>query len=537
MAKFDVNYINHEDKSNRASGDYWQFGTKIGVQYTQKEFEQAIQKQKKEETINLYSRALEDLSKTTKEQEKKFYEDMKLPDNPKTALDELQKRIDDWNLSGAKEMLSAKVANEILQLLNFDYEQLSETLEKAFYSKAAKEALLEHRPIQNTIKEVVMAEINNLAEKQSKRGFISSSSSKRGLLKYMHTVTFGANQVKIKFDENTPSHYGRRIISLMKKDLDSDYEIEEGYVKETPDSLREKVLDVLRKNGVSEKAIEYIHHPLEKEGFISTYGFYSSLPSIKGALAEVYWNATFQYLMQKKNIHGQVVPTGFIKDNKKQINVDMILDAYGFQIKNYTIKEGILEFKDSNKQIGVLLRDRAEVESSLLETLVNFFASWSYNQVNNNYENAQKEYGPTFARFESLAPGVEEVLKMHLDKIMGISKMMKDASAPIGLENYLRLNEGYYKNTFFLINDKIVPSSQILLALRDVLKKDIKIENQKILFSSSVSAPSNPKSASVWPYNFKHVEEQKYTYANRTRVSYSIKIKIFDILKEAYQRI
>ena len=127
----------------------------------------------------------------------------------------------------------------------------------------------------------------------------------------------------------------------------------------------------------------------------------------------------------------------------------MILGAYGFQIKNYTIKEGILEFKDSNKQIGVLLRDRAEVESSLLETLINFFASWSYNQVNNNYKNAQKEYGPTFARFESLAPGVEEVLKMHLDKIMGISKTMKDASAPIELENYLRLNEGYYKNTFF----------------------------------------------------------------------------------------
>ena len=190
-------------------------------------------------------------------------------------------------------MLSAKVANEVLQLLKFDYEQLSETLEKAFYSKAAKEALLEHQPIQNTIKEVVMTEINNLAEKQSKRGFISSGSSKRGLLKYMHTVTFGANQVKIKFDENTPSHYGRRIISLMKKDLESDYEIGEGYVKETPESLREKVLDVLRKNGVSEKAIEYIRHPLEKEGFISTYGFYSSLPSIKGALAEVYWNATF----------------------------------------------------------------------------------------------------------------------------------------------------------------------------------------------------------------------------------------------------
>lgn len=523
--------IDHEDAENRASEKYWQFGTRSGVQYIQKKFERAIRNEKKKKTIKLYTDALDTLRQTVQKQELDFYKEMNLPTNPKLALTELQKRIDEWNSSGANKILGIQVADEIFKLINFDYDQLSDTLERAFFDDEAAGLLLQSNEGQEAIRSAIIKEINNIAETNSKQKF--STSSKRGLLKYMHVVTVGNNQVKIKFDDNTPAHYGRRIVSLMRKY--SDYEVDEGYIKETPESLREKILGILKNRGIDEKALRYMREPLFNSDFISVYGFHSNLSAIKGALAEVYWNATFRFLTKQEFVKGQIIPTGFIRDAKKQINVDMVLKGYGFQIKSYTLKNNTIEFKDSNKQIGVLLRDRAEVEGSLLETLLNFFASWSYNQVNMDYENAEKDYGPTFAQFQQLAPGVEQVLKSHLYKILGIQKTMRDDSAPKQLEKYLNLNEGYYRNTFFLINDKIVPSSQILLALKEVLNKEITPDAAKILFSASVTAPETPKSAAVWPNGLRRIEEDKFTYANRTRANYSIKIKLADILEEAYK--
>jgi hypothetical protein len=81
-------------------------------------------------------------------------------------------------------------------------------------------------------------------------------------------------------------------------------------------------------------------------------------------LGEVYWSAFFSYL------GAETLPTGDLKDKytHQSIGVDLLVNGYGFQVKNFNIKaDGSISFGTRNgyKMAGTFIKDRAAIDGEL----------------------------------------------------------------------------------------------------------------------------------------------------------------------------
>ena len=516
--------LNHNEERSRSSEKYWRFGTALGVEVTQAQFFNATTSKRTKDLVNYRISQIEDLIRITQEQEKEFYNQLNLPANATQALKELQNRIDIWDSCGAGSLLWMSTAEQVYKEIGFDYENLSQDLENLFLDNKAVEQLIEDENFETKAKTIVIEQFNELAKQNNKIGFVIYKKGNRGLAKYIHKIEVRNGKIKIDFDPDTPTSYGQRISNLMRKE---GYDITNSFVKDTSSTLGHKVWGIIEKYISKSSVKPFIKNQLFNTNLFKDYGMYANISAIKGALAEIYWNAAFCWILGSANA---TIPTGLLRNKGKQLNVDMIINGLGFQVKNYSISEnGVIEFRENNKQAATLFTNRAEIEQPLLDILINFFASWSYNQIadSKNYKNAKEEYGPIYDKFAQGQNQVEAILQTHLDKIIGMERL---ASGDISekMLDHLELNNNYYRNTFFLINNKIVPSSSILYAIKLSLEELSEAITLKVI--SMHTAPSGK----LWPEEIHNVEQKKITYANKSRISYTVKLDISKILLNAY---
>jgi hypothetical protein len=131
--------------------------------------------------------------------------------------------------------------------------------------------------------------------------------------------------------------------------------------------------------------MDYIKPEIEnKEG----YARYANLFVIQGYLGEVYWNAFMHFIFENK---AWVIPVGDVKNIKgKSMAVDMLVNDIGFQIKRWSIKEGIEgedEFfyhtNNMKMQFGTFLSSRAQMLHTEVGSIIaRMFGSLSYNKPN-----------------------------------------------------------------------------------------------------------------------------------------------------------
>lgn len=520
---------------DRIQEDNYRFGTMSGVMYTQAQFEKATSetsRARKHITLKKILKdrieALQHLVDICEVQEKEFFTSLNLPSGA-AGLKLLGKKIDEWKLSGAMRLLDQDVALQVLEAFDdIDIEELQKAMNEAFYDNTGLLELLNSEIMDNEIKNAVISILNDTIDQLDipvnsfQKG--SSSSSKRGLIRFLSQVSVENGQVHIEFDEKMPRRYKQRILIILK---------EKGYmVNQKQNSgaqkIEERVFDILG-GYVTGKPRMYIENRVKRD--FKQFGMYPALPSVKGALGEIYWAALFDYLNDSKN---STVPVGLKRDSdKKQLNIDLIVEGYGFQVKNYTLKNGsVIEFSGNNKTVGAFIT-RMGVENSLSEIMRNFFCSWAYNQPIEG-EQGQMYEQQVYNRFQELADsnGTNRLLSAYIDKIIGLDKNVKGEIAE-GLEQVVgKSKQNLYLNTFFLINEKMVPSSYLLRAIIQTLQRDY----SAVSMESSFIAPPTGKT-DTWPRRLDMVNEKRDTYANRVRINYSISIDLTRVLQNVYKEL
>lgn len=527
------------DIQDRISEAGYLFGTQSGVQRIQNEFSNVTGGYLASSRVVdldwiLASRinALQGLLQECQRQEDNFFRTFGLPPGQQ-GLYQLQDRVRRWNSSGASRLLDQDVALAIFEKMDgINVGKLEEAMNFAFSDDQGLLELVQTDEVQKKMKDRVIAILNEeLSQLQNVKmaSFATYSSGKeRGLARYLTIVSTGDGGVQIQFDPAMPVRYKSRILKILKEKG-----VEVAGNKNTKASLPQKISAILSAYINDGEIRRYVDYELTSRSIIGDYGMYQYLPTIKGALGEIYWNAFFSYLKQQP---GATTPTGLVKDNKKQINIDMLLHGYGFQIKNYTLKQGgVFEMSASGKQVGTFITGKAGIEQGLAEILLNFFAAWTYNRPvddsEERYAETLPEYREVYSRFEELAPNAEGLFSAYIDKIIGLDReagMFVDNRVA---ENLALNSQGLYLNAFFLINSKLVPSSLILRALIGALQKDYDC----IRFN--LTSYSLKDGADRWPKKFETVSERRMNLSNQVRIDYQVTLDLTKILSQVYSEI
>lgn len=308
------------------------------------------------------------------------------------------------------------------------------------------------------------------------------ASEKVGIASSIDTVSFSLEEKKgkvtIKFNKG-----GRKFSTADKNRLEKEYGLLLQNVKDPKDILREEL----------KKVINPILWPYVEYQFNQNYDKYSvnhSASSIKGFLGELRVNALFDYIYQQK---GTSAPTGaIIKTNiagHQEIPIDSVIRGAGFQIKNYQLHSNVAMF--SYKQgMGSFINDRARIDGMMHDLVSLFFGAYQYNQP---VENATQEYIDIYNVFEQKKNEVANtVFSQYIDNIMKVTDVFS------GNDPLFGDNRVYY-NTFFMIQNKLVPGSAIINGIIMALKNIG--ENKLVQSSFTVLNPSDsPKWTSMGPH-------------------------------------
>jgi hypothetical protein len=192
-----------------------------------------------------------------------------------------------------------------------------------------------------------------------------------------------------------------------------------------------------------------------------SYAINRSESVLRGFLGEVWATAAFRVLTNQRG----VIPTGPIKDilKSQSIGIDLLVQGFGFQIKRYTLDEkGIYEIQKTNQEGGSLI-DRAELPFG--DALKSIFAAYQFNQPfsDDTYTNKEgltvEDYrNEIYSRFVHwMNPFMlSQLFRTKLDAILRVTQTFQSSQIP----NFMTRQT--YNNTFFIVNDNLLPSSLII---------------------------------------------------------------------------
>lgn len=266
-----------------------------------------------------------------------------------------------------------------------------------------------------------------------------------------------------------------------------------------------------------------------------------SYAGLKGFLGEVRALAILGHFFGVSNIEG----TGPLKEvaTKQSIAVDTLLKLgvkhYGFQIKNYTLKENSVTFDRTLNAVD-FVKDRLCATGDLQSILLAFFGSYQFNQPIENTELRKKlesswmkvsEYREqVYNKFQDSFVAMQELFDSRAGSILRIGRnfSVQDEN---GKEHAVFGKEQMYYNTFFFIEGKIVPSSRILRGIKDSIQTNLqKSISTKYELSKAAASPTLEES-----YGKKaHPNENLLTAAQQPRVSYSITLDVSKLVPDQF---
>lgn len=470
------------------------------------------------------------------QQETKFFNDIlgTSSGNPEQDLKLLQSKIDDWNNSGARNMIlnNQNIILDILKLFGgIDLEDVA----KAFTDRLVTEQLVkkmyeeEHLP---EITEDLTEQLRLFLNKNFKMSFGKGQFQKKVTL-----IDNGKGEYHIEFSGEMGGDYKNRFAQIFFEigKNENDYlEKKNALTFVNPyatdkGALRQGVIEILTRQGISGTPLIYITKELNKN--FGEYALAKNFAVTKGFLGEVYWNAFFQFL---SNGRLAVAPTGTVKNlGGQSIPIDMVVKDFGFQIKAYNLHNGKVNLGlkgDVQRGVGTFIVDRVQMSAS--DALLMFFGAWGYNQP---VEDASSSYVSLYNSFENSFDTINKVFQLHVDKIIGLDKQFQariDAEAENALAQEVFKEDRVYYNTFFLISDKMVPSSAIVQGIIESFEKEDARVRFEAQYSKKYSQPNDKEK--LWAHT---PPSSLVKAANYATIHYEVLIDVIEILNNVYNYI
>ena len=271
------------------------------------------------------------------------------------------------------------------------------------------------------------------------------------------------------------------------------------------------------------------------------YDLSRNFSSLRGFLQEVWVNALVSAVMGRA---GSSIPTGNIRTavTNGEIPIDMVLREANFQIKKFTLdQEGNYQIKNSGRA-GNFIADYAP--DSLSELLIELFGSYQFNQpfsnevkISPNNTMSVSDYSSDiYSKFDEIITeeNMEQVFQSSMDKIMRIDKIFS------GNTGFVFAKEQMYFNTFFFVNDMIIPACTMI---KSIIKSIENTELKRMLnfTMTNISSPVQNEgtleavilSDPTENWSKKRYAGSAQSIANSISLSYKVDINFTDLFNDA----
>lgn len=284
--------------------------------------------------------------------------------------------------------------------------------------------------------------------------------------------------------------------------------------------LKQKIVQIVLPQAYNDSRIRFAINNTPLNLSLKGYDVNTSKSSIIGFLGELEFNIIMSILTGGRSVHA----TGNISRTSqafqgKSITIDAVVDGFGFQIKNYSIKGGGVTFQQEGKSAGTLLQDRLELD----EAIVDLFGSYQYNQ---GIENPSSEFQELRGKMETFVKErTPQIIKANATKLIGLDNTNFEGDPINNAAASLRGDI----NTFFYVNGKLLPGSAIVAGLISALEAEKSSKRMAVSVGAQVSGP-DPNGVRYGIQN-KETPSAK-TAANYIKINYSVRInfqKVFAV--------
>lgn len=442
-------------------------------------------------------------------------------DTPKEAIRILERKVEEWNSSGANKLISNSSLNTILEILKSgDYQRLSTQefyeITNNFMEENAETIKSELGEISN---DALVRVLNEILEKegQQKLPLKKRDTNGKSWIYFDIQEKDGRFDIQVKaegFSSTTKSKLKKALKLYMEQHGKSSNEFSEA--KKNIELLQRIIL-----SGITNAQIRDAIKEQLSEQKIGGFNLAKDFNVIKGFLGEVYWSAFFSYL------GATTIPTGDEKDitSGQSIAVDLLVGEYGFQVKNFNLKpDGKIHFGTRNqyKMAGTFITERARVDEELNTLLLLLYGSYAY-----NIDVSDGEFTDTREELqEILTTRASEIFTYYIDSIIRLDAQQENAM--IKSTEDIIPNKKILFNTFFVIADKIIPSSAILSEIIATIDQSVNVPNISFEITGLKIDENSPK------YDERVKSWNNKKMANYSRISYTIDFDINGILSRAY---
>ena len=390
---------------------------------------------------------------------------------------------------------------------------------------------------EDQVYDLIIEQFSQMIQAEDKKSGYFTNLSGKGLRRILE-IQFDetTNIINIKFKE------GQKISSELKNKLMNVItQYTHTKMVTSKDTFKKLVTDALL-NCISTKS-SLLASCIRHEIYVNydKYDLSRSFSSLRGFIQEVWVNALVSAVMGRA---GSSIPTGNIKTavTNGEIPIDMVLREAKFQIKKFTLdQEGNYQIKNSGRA-GNFIADYAP--DSLSKLLIELFGSYQFNQpfssevkISPNNTMTVSEYSSdVYSKFDEVITeeNMSQVFQSSMDKIMRIDKIFS------GDTGFLFAKEQMYFNTFFFVNDMIIPAcvmiKSIIKSIEDTESKRMlnftmtnissPVQNEGTLESAILSDPTEN-------WSKKRYAGSAQSIANSISLSYKVDINFTDLFNDA----
>ena len=369
-----------------------------------------------------------------------------------------------------------------------------------------------------------------------KSGYFMNLSGKglRRILEIQFDETTNIINIKFKDGQKISSELKNKLVNVITQYTHTK-------MVTSKDSFKKLVTDALL-NCISTKS-SLLASCIRHEVYVNydKYDLSRSFASLRGFIQEVWVNALVSAISGRA---GSSTPTGNIRTavTNGEIPIDMVLREAKFQIKKFTLdQDGNYQIKDSGRA-GNFITDYAP--DSLSKLLIELFGSYQFNQPfsskvkisPNNTMPVSKYSSDVYSKFDEIITeeNMSQVFQSSMDKIMRIDKIFS------GDTGFLFAKEQMYFNTFFFVNDMIIPACTMI---KSIIKSIENTELKRMLnfTMTNISSPVQNEgtleavilSDPTENWSKKRYAGSAQSIANSISLSYKVDINFTDLFNDA----
>lgn len=208
----------------------------------------------------------------------------------------------------------------------------------------------------------------------------------------------------------------------------------------------------------------------------------------------------------------------------REIPIDVVCAANGFQIKNYTLDNNTATFSNS-MLVPNWINDRLKITGTLAEVLIALFGTYQYNQplTKGNPPDLDVYKNEVYSMFDEIFEELKPIFDSRIPQVLKIVDEFSVQGDPMFHSNRL------YFNTFFWVNRYLVPASWILEQLIQQLGPANSLDKMIQSSYSFRKKTSGKDRFQTTGYNFQSKGESPgtlYGMASRVKVDYNVSIDL-----------